>query len=111
MRLRRFDWIAGVMSAGIVLTGCVAQQAPIADLGSDTYAVTLTAQNGTGDTILRQRAVDIGNDQCVTHSRYFYIVSEMITPTPSGANQLVLTFKCLKGDDPLLRKPDNFKTN
>ena len=103
--------MAGSMSAGLLLAGCVTQTNPITDLGNDTYSLMLTAQNGTGDTILRQRAVDIGNDQCVTHSRYFYIVSDIITPTPSGVNQLALTFRCLRGDDPLLRKPDNFKTN
>ena len=99
--------LASAFCSAFALTACTSA-APIANLGNDTYAVTMTAADG--GSVLRQRAVDIGHDKCVTNSRYFYLVSENAQPSPSGTS-LTLTFKCLRGDDPLLHRPDNFKSN
>jgi hypothetical protein len=100
-----FAWAPCVAFA---VTAC-ASATPITTLGNDTYVVTVTAQ-GDGGPMLKQRAVDIGQDQCTTNSRYFYIVSENTQPS-GGGTSLTLTFKCLRGDDPMLHRPDTFKSN
>ena len=100
--------LSAVVSIGVtVLTACTSAT-PVADLGDDTYAVTLTSAEG--GPLLRQRAVDIGQTQCIQNSRYFYVVSENTQPSQNGTS-LTLTFKCLRGTDPLMHRPDAFKTN
>jgi len=103
-----FPFVYGAL--GFALTGCAAAT-PIANLGNDTYAVTVAAEGDTTPWTLRQRAVDISQDQCTTQVRYFYIVSETTGVTPAGKRNLTMTFRCLSGDDPLLRQPDRLKTN
>ena len=98
---------SGAVALALALAAC-ATATPIAALGDNTYAVTLTAAES--GPVLRQRAVDTGQTQCIQNSRYFYIVSENSQPAPNGTS-LTLTFKCLRGDDPLMHKPDTFKSN
>ena|SRR5258708_2801087 len=99
---RRFG---NVFVASVLLSACADADRPV-QMGPDTYSIMAMASNSRGGSMgARTIAVRDAGQYCQSLERQL-LVKNIENGTSGGYGTVNVTFRCLPGGDPELRRPD-----